>query len=130
MQQRYSMSSNAGQTLVVLLIFVTVAMMVSFAAATLTAYTITNSSNRENSVIAQDAAVSGMENAALRLLRDTTYAGETLTLPLGTATITVTGSGTKTITSVGSYGNFKWTIQATATDTNGILSINKWNDVF
>jgi hypothetical protein len=123
-------NNNSGQTLVVLLIFVTVAMMVSFAAATLTAYTITNSSNRENSVIAQDAAVSGMENAALRLLRDTTYAGETLTLPLGTATITVTGSGNKTITSVGVYGNFKWTIQATATDTNGILTINKWYDVF
>lgn len=116
--------------MIVLLIFVTVAMMVSFAAAGLTMYSLTTGSNREVSLLAQQSAESGMENALLRLLRDPSYSGETLTLGTGTATITVTGSSTKTITSVGVAGNFQWTVRTSATYTSGILVIEPWTDVF
>lgn len=120
---------QSGQTLVILLIFVTVAMMVAFTAATLTAYTLRSSSDAESSLLAQNASVSGMENALLRLLRDTSYSGETLTLAAGTATITVTGTGTKTVTSTGEYGQFQWRIQATVVESSdGILTINSWTD--
>jgi len=50
-------------------------------------------------------AESGAENALQRLLRDPGYTGESLTLPNGAATISVTGTMTKTITSVGSIDN-------------------------
>lgn len=123
-------SPQAGQSLVILLMFVTVAMMVSLAAAALTSFSITSASNTEVSTLARDLAETGMENALLRLLRDPSYTGETLTLPNGTATITVTGSSTKTISSVGRSGNFMWTVQVVAPYSNGILSIGSWTDVF
>ncbi len=122
--------TQAGQTLVVLLMFVTVAMMVSLAAAALSAYTITSTSKTEISSVAKDIAESGMEEALLRLLRDPYYTGETLQFPDGQATITVSGSTTKTVTSVGRSGDFIWTVRVSAGYTNGILGITSWNDVF
>lgn len=129
MEKRYR-DTQSGHALVILLVFVTVALSVSLAAATLSAYSITNASNMQISLLARNVAESGMENALLRLLRDPSYVGETLTSTEGTAVVTVTGTTTKTITSVGTVGNFKHTVAVTASYTNGILSIVSWNDVF
>jgi hypothetical protein len=121
---------NGGQALVVLLVFMTVGVMVTFATTLLSAYSITLSSSSQLTDLSVDVAESGMENAILRLLRDPAYTGETLTLPDGTATITVTGTSTKTITSVGVAGNYRHTVVTTATYVNGILSLSQWVDSY
>lgn len=121
---------SSGQALVVLLMFVTVAMMVSVAATLLSSYALSATTRLEQSQTALDVSESGMENALLRLLRDPFYGGETLTLPSGVATITVTGGSTKTITSVGTAGNFMHTTVATVLYSNGVYSITSWSDSY
>ncbi len=125
-----SHQSQSGQALVVLLVFITVATMVIYAATLLSVYSLTSASSSERTEVAVDVAESGMENAILRLLRDPFYAGETLTLPDGTATITVSGTTTKTIVSVGKVGNFTRSVTASVTTTNGILTLSSWTDSF
>lgn len=124
------MKSNSGQALVVLLMFVTVAMMVGIAATLLSSYALSSTTRVEQAQSALDVSESGMENALIRLLRDPDYAGETLTLPDGVATITVTGLTTKTITSVGKVGSFVHTVTTSVTYSNGIYTITSWSDSF
>ena len=128
MQNHYS--SRSGQALVVLLVFMTVGIMVSYATTLLSVYAISAASSSEQNELALAVSESGMENALMRLLRDPSYTGETLTLPDGTATITVTGTTTKTVTSVGVSRNFKRTTVATVTYTNGIMSVTSWIDSY
>ena len=91
--------------------------------------TIANSLTTSKYYQGQDAlnvAEAGADNALMRLVRDPTYTGESLTVGLGTATITVSGISPKTITSVGQSGNFRRTIVVTATQTNNVLAVTSW----
>lgn len=119
-----------GQALVMLLIFITMAITVTTAGVILTINNSQASSGFEQSAIARDIAESGAENALIRMLRDPSYAGETLTMGTGTATITVTGSDPKTVNSVGRLGNFMRTIQVTAQYLNGVLTVTAWREIF
>ena len=123
-------SSHSGQALVVLLVFMTVGIMVTYATTLLSVYAISAASSSEQSELALAVSESGIENALMRLLRDPSYSGETLTLPDGTATITVTGTTTKTVVSVGVSRNFKHTVTATVGYVNGIMSVSSWTDTF
>ena len=73
-------------------------------------------------------AQSGVENSILRLLRDPSYTVSNANLPVGTgyATITVSGSNPKTITSIGTIGDFRRTLVANVTISGGQLIINSW----
>ena len=93
---------------------------------------ITNSisaSKLEEGTVAYYTAESGIENALIRLLRDTDYEGETLTVGTGTAVVTVTGDDTKTVVSTGQNGNFKRTVQAQMTYNNGYYSFSNWKEL-
>ncbi len=95
--------------------------------------TITNSQNTtkfQEGMIAFQVAESGAENAVIRLLRDPSYTGETLTVGSGTAVITVTGSSTKTILSSGTNGNYLRKLQIVASYVNNILTITSWQEVY
>lgn len=124
------LQAQSGQTLVILLVFITVAVMVMTAATLLSSYALTATTRSEQSAIALSVAESGMENALLRLLRDPAYTGETLTLAQGSATLTVSGVSTKTITSTGQVGSFVRTVTATASYSSGILTITSWVETF
>lgn len=122
-------SGNSGQALVTLLVFMVMAIIITTAAV---AVTITNSTTTGKLALGEEAyAVSqaGIDNAVLRLLRDPNYVGETLTVGNGTAVITVSGGASKTITSVGTIGNFSRKIQAGATFNNNVLLIDSWNEI-
>lgn len=95
-------------------------------AATVTLINTQASGAYQNTELTLQIADSGVENAMLRILRNPTYAGETLTVDSGTTTITVTGTTTKTITSVGAVGNLRRTVTATATLSNDILTLTSW----
>ena len=84
----------------------------------------------QEGILTDEMAESGAENALLRLLRDPSYTGETLTIDTGTVTVVVTGAATKTITSTATSGNFVRKVQVVAGYTNGIFSITSWQEVF
>ena len=120
-----------GQALITLLFFVVIALTITSAAIIIIITNSISASKLEEGVTAYYTAESGIENALIRLLRDTDYAGETLTVGTGTAVVTVTDTSadTKTVVSVGQNGNFKRTVQAQMTYNNGYYSFSNWKEL-
>ncbi len=74
-------------------------------------------------------AESGAENAILRLLRDPSYTGESgLLIGPGSATIAVTGTSPKTITSTGAAGAFTRIVKVDVTNVGGALTPTNWRE--
>lgn len=76
------------------------------------------------------AAENGVENALLRLIRNPSYSGETLTMDGGQGVvITVnTASGTSVIMSSGTYGNTMKQVEVKVHYNGGVLYIDSWKD--
>lgn len=120
-----------GVALILLLVFMAIAITVTAAATLLTVSSSQSSSRQDISHQALSAAESGMENALMRIIRDPSYQGETLTVDSAVATITVSSaSGVFTITSTGSVGQFTRSVRATMQDTSGILSLTSWREIY
>src|SRR5690349_4800975 len=96
---------ESGQTIVALLIFMILIISISTMAAAITIMNIRSNNAISSGEQALDNAESGAENALRQLLRDPSYAGETVTFASGTATISVTGTTVKTIVSEGASDN-------------------------
>lgn len=120
---------HRGQALITLLVFTVISIIITTGAVSVIIINSKSTSKFQQGVDAYYVAESGAENGLLRLLRDPSYTGETLTVGDGIATISVTGTSTKTLTSVGKIGNFTKTIQITATYVNNILSIRSWKEI-
>ncbi|OGK16093.1 hypothetical protein A2774_01840 [Candidatus Roizmanbacteria bacterium RIFCSPHIGHO2_01_FULL_39_12c] len=116
-----------GQTLIMLLVFMIIAITVTTAATALILVNSASAQKMEGGIIAYSVAESGIENGLLRLLRNPFYTGETLNLDEGTATITVTGSNPYTITSTGQSGSFTRVLQVVV-NYNGNMTIASWNE--
>ncbi len=132
MQEKNLINSNqkeGGQALITLLFFVIIAITITSASVVVLIANSTSATKYEEGIRAFYVAEGGAENAVLRLLRDPTYTGETLTISDGTATISVSGSGPFTITSKGVVGNFTRTVQVSAAYVNNILSITSWKEI-
>jgi hypothetical protein len=125
MMNRYR---ESGQTLVALLSFMVMAVTLTSAVTMITIANATGSSKYSLGQEALNVAETGADNALLRLARDPAYTGETLTVGLGTATITVSGTTTKTITSVGLVNGFRRTIVVTASQsaTTNVITPTAW----
>lgn len=121
-------TNESGQTLIALLIFMLVALTVTLAAIAIAITNIKSNSSFTNGEFALQNAQSGAENALILLERNPSYSGSTMTLPNGTATITVSGSGTLSIVSVGAIGNFRRTVTVTATDTSDVINVTNWSE--
>jgi len=133
----HSWRSQAGQTLVTLLVFTIVAITITSAAVVIILTNSIGTSKFEQGTNAYYVAESGAENGLLRLLRDPTYCGETLPVDSGTATIGVidggggcNGTSPITITSTGNMGNFSRKVRVIATFVNNILTVTSWKEVF
>lgn len=121
---------ESGQMLVALLAFMAMSITITSAATAITLVNTQTTSKFSQGQEALSLAETGAENALMRLLRDPTYTGpETLTLLNGTATISVSGSSPKTITSEGKSGEFRRRVQVTATQVNNVLTVNSWSEV-
>jgi hypothetical protein len=121
-------NKEAGQTLIALLIFMLVAMTITIAATAIAIINIQSNNALSTGSQALQNANSGIENALLLIERDPSYSGGTMSLNGGTATITVSGSGSLTIVSVGTVGNFQRTVTATATDSANLLTLTSWSE--
>lgn len=125
----YEPKTKRGQTLVILIIYVLVAITITSAAVVIMATNSKGTDKVYQGTTAYDVAESGAETAMLKLLRDPNYTGESLTVNGGTATITITGTTTKIITSKGSLGNFTRSVQATVDTSNNILTVTSWKEL-
>ncbi len=124
------MRFKRGQTLVLLLAFMAIAITITTAAVVVLISNSQSASKFALGTEAYDVAESGVENALVRLLRDPSYTGESLTVGQGTATIAVTGTGPYTVTSTGVVSDFSRRIQVTANYTNGVLTVTSWSEVY
>jgi len=118
-----------GQTLLILLVFMIIAITVTSAATTLIIVNSANTQKMEGGEVALHIAESGIENGLLRLLRNPNYTGENdLTIGGGTVDISVTGNNPYTITATGTSGIFTRIIQVVV-NYNGNMTITSWREI-
>lgn len=122
-------SNQRGQALITLLFFMVIAITITTASVVILFLTMSSATKFEQGTRSYYIAESGIENALLRLLRDPSYSGETITVEDGTAVISVSGTSPYVITSIGETGNFQRTLQVEADYTNGVLSVGEWREM-
>lgn len=118
--------NQRGQALVILLFYMIIAILITTTAVAVIVSNSLSVTRTEEAIHALEMAEAGAENGLVRLLRDTNYAGETMTIDGGVVIITVTGTDTKTMTSVGTVGMFSRTVAVGVTITNGVLAVVSW----
>ena len=115
-----------GQVFVTLLFFIIIGITI-IAAETIVLFTnIQSSGTTEQSINAYYIAESGAEEALLRLGRDQSYTGQTLSIGSGNAVVQVSSG---TITSTGTYGKTKRKIQVTTQTVNGVVKVVTWREI-
>lgn len=122
--------NQKGQTLVILLSYMVIAIIVTTASIAL----VLNNSRGTDKVYqgtnSLDIAESGAETAMIKLLRNPSYTG-TFTTDVGTgqAVVTVNGSNPKTILSEGTLNNFTRKIQVIVNTDNNTLTATSWKEI-
>ena len=123
-----------GQALITLLFFTVIGVTVTSAAVVMILVNSLSGTKQQQGELAYEVAQSGAENGVLRLLRDPSYTGETLTVGSSSATITATGSGTVNspyiIVSKGTNGIFLRQIEVRATYINNTLSVTSRKEIY
>ena len=119
---------QGGQALITLLFFVLISLTITTGAIIIIIANSISVGKFQEGTLAYYAAESGVENALLRVLRDSNYAGETLTIGTSSVVITVTGNP-KIVVSTGQNGNFKRTIQAQMNYDNGYYTFSSWKEI-
>lgn len=125
-----NISTQDGQTLVTVLIFVIVAITLTTGAIALTVTNSQTASSFDRGNQAYYVAESGAENGVLRLLRNPNYTGETLSIGADSAVISVNGTNPYTIESIGRSGGFVRKIQVTVNYTGGVLTVLSWKETY
>jgi len=124
--------NQSGQSLVLLLFFVLMAMTFAATAIIMTIVNAGSVTTLQSGIEIRQLADSAAENGLLRLIRDPFYTGETYTLGDVTVTTTVTGTITKVVTSEVILGQTKRKVEVSASYVDNILRVvpNSWKEVF
>ena len=126
--------SQRGQAMITLLFFTIIGVTVTSTAVALLLVNSLSGTKQQQGEIAYEIAQSGAENGLIRLLRNASYTGETLSVGSGTATISVSGSGTSAspfvILSKGTTGIFVRKVQVTATYQNNLLTVTSRKEIY
>ena len=120
---------EGGQALITLIIFTVVATTVIAGAVMATIINSQATGMLAQSEESLKIAEAGAENAVLKLIRNPNYSGETLNIGTNTATITVTGTSTKTIVSQGKEGDFTKKVQVIGTFTGDVFNVTSWTSI-
>ena len=122
----YEKNRANGQILVTLLMFVLIALTVISVTITTVISNSQSATSAQQGVSVYYVAEGGAENAMMRLLREPSYQGETLTIGDGSSTSAVNGS---TITVIGTLGNFTKKLQIDISYTNNKLTVTSWREI-
>lgn len=122
-------TSQSGHVTVALLIITVVGIVVSTALVGMVAVSALGTYRFQagSSVIA--AAEGGLENAILRLLRDSSYTGETTTISGVPVTIEVSGTDPLVAVATARSGQFYRAMAAELTIVNGLVSVSDWYEL-
>lgn len=118
-----------GQTLVILLTYMLIAIIVTTASIALVLNSAKGADKLYQGNNSLEIAESGAESAMIKLLRDTNYSGETISVGGGQATITVTGINPKIIHSKGTINNSTRIIQVTVNTSNNTMTVTSWKEI-
>lgn len=121
---------QVGQAMILLIFVAVIGITIISAAAVFVYENLIATSLTEQGTYAYYVAESGIEEGALRLLRNPSYTGtpvgQSLTVGSGTVDIAVSGG---TITATGIYNNTVRKIQAQTVYNNGVLTIQSWKEI-
>jgi len=121
---------HSGQAVVTVLFVVVIGMLVTTGAIMTLLNAYQSMTNHELGREAFAAAEVGIENGMLRLLRDTSYTGETISMDGGkTADITVLQSPDIVMVSTGTVHNVSRKIQVDAHITNMSIVVDSWREI-
>jgi type II secretory pathway component PulK len=118
--------SEKGHAVVALLFFMTISMAIVSSIVALVLNNATSASNIEQGTVAYYAAESGAENALLRLIRDPSYTGETITIDQANVLIEVNNN---VATSTATFGNSVRKIQVDTVYNNNIREVISWKEI-
>ena len=123
--------SNSGQALVTILFIGVIGITVATAAAVFILQNMKSTSITEQGVDAYYVAESGIQEALIRKLRDSSYSGTLPNQPLsvggGSVIISTTSSGL--VTAIGTYNGNVRKIQVQTVYNNGVLTISSWKEI-
>ena len=121
-----SKKNQAGSALLTLLFFMTISLTIVTGVVVVVLNNATATSSLEQGMLAYYAAESGAENALIRLIRDPSYSGETLTVDQGSVVIQVAnGIATSTATVANSIRK----VQVNTVYNNNVLTITSWKEI-
>ncbi len=126
---KISPTNQQGQTLIILLIYMVIAIIVTTASIALVINSSRGTDKLYQGANSLDIAESGAETAMIKLLRDPNYIGETVTVGNGQAVITVNGTNPKIVVSKGTLNNFTRTIQVIVDTSNNVLTATSWKEI-
>lgn len=121
--------NQSGQSLVLLLVFVMVAISITTVATFVIASNSLSATNYSQGLATKHMAETGAEIALVKILRDPAYTGETLVVDTGTVVISVSGSTVLTINSVATNGSFTKRVEVIAAYSNNVLTPTSWKDI-
>lgn len=130
MRNKKAVPKQTGQALISLLFFAIIAIVVATASTTVIFINSQSNTKLELGNLALTISESGAENALLRIVRDPSYSGETMSVGDGTATITVSGDSEKTIISIGNIKSVEKKIEVKTSFSGGILQVNSWKNIY
>ncbi len=123
-------SQEAGQTLIVLLIFVLMAVLVASTAIFVVTANAVASNDLSMGISTKQMADSGIETAYIKLLRDPSYVGETINEPGGgTIVVSVSWFGENaTIVSTATNGTYSKRVESVVTNSQNVLTQVYWKE--
>lgn len=124
-------NNEKGQALITLLFFMIIGGVVTASAVAIVMVNSLSASKMELSDNAYTIAESGAENAIIRLLRDTSYSGETLQIGNGSAVVQVASQSGNiySITSLGTTSGFSRKIKVDLVYTN-TMQVTSWKETY
>ena len=120
--------NQSGQSLVLLLFFVLMAMTFAVTAILMSIIGAGSIVSLESGVEVRQLADSGAENALLRLVRDPSYDGEVY--PDGSVTIDISETTPKVITVTANVEDFTRVVEVSTSYTNNVLSVLGWKEIY
>jgi hypothetical protein len=122
---------KSGQSLISLIIYMVIAVIIISGAVAVIIINSKATTVLYRGAVSQNLAEAGMENALIRLLRNPSYSGETLAIGPDSVLIQVSGGGANpyVITSSGTTGSSKRTIQVEAEYNDNILTVTSWREL-
>ena len=118
-----------GQTLVLLLVFIMVAIAITTAATFIIATNSKSATNITLGIATRQMAEAGIEKALIEIIRNPTYKGEIFNLDSGTVTASVSGTTNLTIISTAVNGDYTKKVEVKATYSDNVLTPVSWKDI-